>query len=225
MLTRSMHISTDTLARDFSSSIGKPDFARVTAPTYVSPAVTTPLGLLYRTSWELTGSDSYGFSLICVSGGVGSFALKRKGVPMGYGIKYSLAGGGASAVGKLKIPTPFKKATASWGPGWAPQLGTSVWTLVKKDLDFQDLIGPMVVLSGAAALGIGISGNVVWFNSALGLGLAFRTAAAAGADKLLDQLGALNKSAGGVAFLGGLQASTPDLSFAVLTGMGWPDNS
>jgi hypothetical protein len=108
----------------------------------------------------------------------------------------------------------------------AKQLGTRVWALARKDLDFQELIGPMVVLTGAAAtMYLGVSGSLVWFNSPLGLGLALRAAAAAGADRVLDQMRVLNQSAGGVAFLAGPEASTPDLSFAVMTGLGWPDNS
>ena len=215
-----MHIDTDALARDLFANISKPPDP-ITTPAHVH----TPAGALNRTSWELTGSDSKGLSLLVFSGGWGSFTLKRQGVSMEYHIAYSLAGGGASALGKVDV---LKKSpgSASWGPGWAKQWGTSVWTLARKDLDFQELIGPMVVLTGTAAtMYAGGSGSVVWFNSPLGLGLALRAAAAAGADRVLDQLRALNQSAGGVAFLAGPEFSTPDLSFAVLTGLGWPDNS
>lgn len=220
-----MHIDTDALSKDLSSSM------RNTAPDPVKVPLTGPgqvqisLGLFNRTSWEVTGSDSSGVSLLVISGGVGSFSLKRRGVSLEYKIAYSLAGGGASGFGKLKGPD-VSVPTTSRGPGWMPQWGTSVWTAVRKDLDFQDLIGPMVVLTGAVAvMYAGISGSLVWFNAGLGFGLALRAAAAVGADRVLDQLRTLNQSAGGVAFLAGPQFSTPDLSFAVLTGLGWPDNS
>jgi len=220
-----LHIDTDALAKDLFSSVRKPDPYPITIP----PLAHTPAGVLNRTSWDLTGSDSKGLSLKYFSGGIGSFTLKRQGVSMEYHIKYSLAGAGLSGFGQFDA---LKKAkvdripgSGSWGPGWAPQWGTSVWTLLRKDLDFQDLIGPIVVLTGTAAMGGGASGSVVWFNSPLHLGLALRTAAAAGADRVWDQLRTLHQSAGGVAFLAGPEFSTPDLSFAVLTGLGWPDNS
>jgi len=220
-----MHIDTDALAKDLFGNIVKP-LNRVTVPA-TKPH--TPAGVLNKTSWKLTGSDGKGLSFV-VSGAWGVFELERDGVPMKYHIGYSLAGGGWSALGKLnvlkKVPGAPDLPGASWGPGWAPQVPGYVYALARKDLDFQELIGPMVVLIGTAAMSfLGYSGNLVWFNSPLGLGLALRTAAALGADQLLDQMRIMNQSAGGVAFLGGPGASTPDLSAVVLTGLGWPENS
>jgi hypothetical protein len=222
-----MHIDTDALARDLFGNMRKPS-----APITPPPAkVGTPAGVMNRTSWRLTGSDSFGGSFLFLSGAVGSFELERDGVPMKYHIGYSLAGGGSSGFGKFdalnKVPGSklASKGSGSWGPGWAPQMGTSVWSLARKDLDFQELIGPMVALTGALAFFVGVSGSLVWFNSPLGLGLALKTAAAAGADRVLEQMRWMNQSSGGVAFLAGPEASSPDASFAVLTGLGWPDNS
>jgi hypothetical protein len=218
------YIDTNALGRDlFGNMVKTPD-------PITTPKLLTPVGLLNGTSWRLTGSDGKGVAFV-VSGAWGSFELERDKVPMKYHIGYSLAGGGWSGFGKFdvlnKIPGSklASKGSVSWSPGWAPQMGTRIYTLKRKDLDFQELIGPMVVLTGAVAMILGVSGSLVWFNSPLGVGLALRAAAAAGADRVLDQMRVLNDSAGGVAFLAGPGGSTPDLSAVVLTGLGWPDNS
>lgn len=66
--------------------------------------------------------------------------------------------------------------------------------------------------------------NAIWFNAPLGLGLPARIAAGMGADRLADELGWLNQSAGGVAFLVGEQWSSPDASISCTTGLTWPDH-
>jgi hypothetical protein len=168
---------------------------------------------LNRTSWRLVGSGSLGGSVLVLAAGGGHFTLRRAGVSFPYTINYTLAGASVS-----KLP-----ASVAVGPESFPQHGTPIWSFLKKDLDFQDLIGPLLVLQGSAAvMPGGYTGCAVWFNAALGVGLPARAIGALPWDQLAGRFRRLNKSAGGVAFLRGPQLGSTDLSASLLTGIGWP---
>jgi hypothetical protein len=111
----------------------------------------------------------------------------------------------------------------TYGPASMPQDGSSIWSYSGRELGLQDLVGPFLMLSGAGALPPehGKSLNAIWFNAPLGLGLAARAASLA-SQTLEQELGRLNESAGGVAYLKGEQWSTPDIGISLTTGIAWP---
>ena len=166
---------------------------------------------LRKTQWRITGSSSGGGSLIVLAGSGGTFNLKSDYIEAK--LAYGVLGGSLS-------PIP---ASISYGPSSMPQYGTYIWTVSSKDLGFQDLVGPLLILSGALAYHFGGTANVIWFNTPLGLGLVGRLASLT-SQALEDALGRLNDSAGGVAFLTGPQWSSPDLSISLTTGLAWPSH-
>jgi len=177
----------------------------------VGPAAKGTWLKLRKSQWRITGSSSVAGSLLVVAGGGGTFTVKSDYIEakLGYVV------GGASL-----SPIP---GSLSYGPSSMPQYGTNIWTVSSKDLGFQDLVGPLLIMSGALAFHFGGSASVIWFNAPLGLGLAAR-AATLTSQTLEDALGRLNDSAGGVAFLTGPQWSSPDVSISLTTGLAWPEH-
>ena len=167
---------------------------------------------LRETSWALKGSSSKGYSAWIFSTGWGTFNLERDKVPLTYSLDYAMVGAGEGVA-------PFN---ISLGPAFMPQKGSHIWTYGSRDLNFQDLLGPLIVVTGQVGGGpVGGTVSIVWFNCPVGpttpLRLAAALASEAGAE-LPGLLGWMNQSCGGLAILGGAQFSTFDLSCGINTG-------
>lgn len=165
---------------------------------------------LRRSDWRVTGSASGAISALNLAAGGGIFYLKTDYISAELG--YTMFGGSLGAI----------PASISYGPASMPQDGSYIYSYSAHELGLQDLVGPLLVVSGAAATSPkGKSVNVIWFNSPLGIGLAARAASMA-SKALEEEFGRLNESAGGVAYLKGPQWSSPDVSITVATGISWP---